>query len=74
MWGVFKPGGAFELSHGKDTINDVAKFAENSVKAQNVWALSAEKILSILKRQNGKLILENSVIALLFVFILQMKN
>ncbi|XP_043277162.1 dnaJ homolog subfamily C member 10-like [Venturia canescens] len=53
MWGVFKPGGAFELSHGKDTINDIAKFAENSVKAHNVWALSAEKILSILKRQNG---------------------
>ncbi|XP_014294871.1 dnaJ homolog subfamily C member 10 [Microplitis demolitor] len=54
MWGVIKPGGAFELSHGKSTINDVAKFAENSIKAQNVAALSADKIISILKRQNGK--------------------
>ncbi|KAG8038769.1 hypothetical protein G9C98_000324, partial [Cotesia typhae] len=54
MWGVLKPGGAFELSHGKTTLNDVAKFAENSIKAQNVAALSAEKIISILKRKNGK--------------------
>lgn len=54
MWGVLKPGGAFELSHGKSTINDVAKFAENSIKAPNVWALSADKILSILRRQSGE--------------------
>lgn len=53
MWGVLKPGGAFELSHGKDTINEIAKFAENSIKAKNVWALSAEKIVSILNRQSG---------------------
>lgn len=53
MWGVLKPGGAFELSHGKDNINDIAKFAENSIKAKNVWALSADKILSILKRENN---------------------
>lgn len=53
MWGVLKPGGAFELSHGKDNINDIAKFAENSIKAKNVWALTADKILSILKRQNN---------------------
>lgn len=53
-WGVLKPGGAFELNHGKNTINDIARFAKNSVKAKNVWALSAEKILSILKRENGE--------------------
>ncbi|KAK0078935.1 hypothetical protein PV325_001923 [Microctonus aethiopoides] len=53
MWGVLKSGGAFELSHGKSTINDVAKFAENAIKAENVWALSGDKILSILKRQRG---------------------
>ncbi|XP_051160917.1 dnaJ homolog subfamily C member 10-like [Leptopilina boulardi] len=53
-WGVLKPGGgAFELNHGKNTINDIARFAKNSVKAKNVRALSAEKILSILKRENG---------------------
>ncbi|XP_011310847.1 dnaJ homolog subfamily C member 10-like [Fopius arisanus] len=51
MWGVLKPSGAFELNHGKEKINDIAKFAENSMKAQNVWALSASKILSILQRK-----------------------
>ncbi|XP_063981872.1 dnaJ homolog subfamily C member 10-like [Diachasmimorpha longicaudata] len=51
MWGVLKPSGAFELSHGKGKINDIAKFAENSIKAQNVWALSASKILAILERR-----------------------
>ena len=53
-WAVLKPGGAFELNHGKSTMNEIAKFAENSIKATNVWSLSADKILSILKRQNGK--------------------
>ncbi|XP_015119797.1 dnaJ homolog subfamily C member 10 [Diachasma alloeum] len=51
MWGVLKPSGAFELNHGKGNINDIAKFAENSIKAQNVWALSASKILAILQRK-----------------------
>ncbi|XP_066593940.1 dnaJ homolog subfamily C member 10-like [Prorops nasuta] len=53
MWGVLKPSGAIELNHGKSTLNDIAKFAENSIKAVNVWALSAEKVISILKRANG---------------------
>ncbi|OXU22293.1 hypothetical protein TSAR_009361 [Trichomalopsis sarcophagae] len=53
-WGVLKPGGAFELSHGKNTMNDVANFAKSSLKAQNVWALSAQKIHDILGRQNGE--------------------
>ena len=52
-WGVLKPGGAFELLHGKDKLNDIANFAKNSLKAQNVWALSAPQIHSILNKQNG---------------------
>ncbi|XP_014614550.1 PREDICTED: dnaJ homolog subfamily C member 10-like [Polistes canadensis] len=54
MWGVLKPGGAFELSHGKNTIHDIAKFTTSSIKANNLWALSADKVLSILQRNSGK--------------------
>ncbi|KAK2584979.1 hypothetical protein KPH14_008510 [Odynerus spinipes] len=54
MWGVLKPGGAFELSHGKNTLHDIAKFATISIKAKNVWTLSADKVLSILQRTSGK--------------------
>ncbi|XP_046833156.1 dnaJ homolog subfamily C member 10-like isoform X1 [Vespa crabro] len=54
MWGVLKSGGAFELSHGKNTIHDIAKFTTSSIKAENLWALSADKVLSILQRSNAK--------------------
>ncbi|XP_012286037.1 dnaJ homolog subfamily C member 10 [Orussus abietinus] len=53
QWGVLKPGGAFELTHGKSTMNHLAKFAEESIRAKNVWALSAEKILSIMQRTDS---------------------
>ncbi|XP_058802167.1 dnaJ homolog subfamily C member 10-like [Phymastichus coffea] len=53
-WGVLKPGGAFEISHGKNTMNDVANFAKNSLKAQNVWALSARQIHDILGKHTGE--------------------
>lgn len=53
MWGVLKPGGAFELHHGKNTNNDIIKFVQISAKATNVWALTAEKTLSILQRNSG---------------------
>ncbi|XP_029676566.1 dnaJ homolog subfamily C member 10-like [Formica exsecta] len=49
VWGMLKPGGAFELNHGKATNNDIIKFVQISVKTTNVWALSAEKALSILQ-------------------------
>jgi DnaJ family protein C protein 10 len=52
-WGVLKPGGAFEVNHGKNSMNDVTNFAKNSLKAQNVWALSPEKVHSILSKQSG---------------------
>ncbi|KAJ8674390.1 hypothetical protein QAD02_005652 [Eretmocerus hayati] len=53
-WGVLKPGGAFEKSHGKSTLNDIANFAKNSLKAQNVWALSADKIHSIMNKEDDE--------------------
>lgn len=53
MWVVFKPGGAFEVHHEKDTINNIIKFMEGSLKAKNVWALSAEEALSIMEKRNG---------------------
>lgn len=55
IWGVLKPGGAFELHHGKSTNNDIIKFVKISANATNVWALTAEEILSILQRNNGSL-------------------
>lgn len=55
IWGVLKPGGAFELHHGKNTNNDIIKFVRISAKATNVWALTAEETLSILQRKDGNL-------------------
>ncbi|XP_032668105.1 dnaJ homolog subfamily C member 10-like isoform X3 [Odontomachus brunneus] len=52
IWGVLKPGGAFELHHGKNTYNDISKFVRISAKATNVWALTAEETLSILQRKS----------------------
>lgn len=49
---MLKPGGAFELNHGKATNNDIIKFVQISVKTTNLWALSAEEALSILQ-DNG---------------------
>jgi len=56
IWGMLKPGGAFELDHGKNTNNDIMKFAQLSMKTTNVWALNAEEALSILQRDNGRYI------------------
>jgi len=53
MWGMLKPGGAFELHHGNNLNNDIIKFVQISVKTTNVWTLSAEEALSILQRKNG---------------------
>ncbi|XP_024893303.1 dnaJ homolog subfamily C member 10-like isoform X1 [Temnothorax curvispinosus] len=53
IWGMLKPGGAFELNHGKNINNDIIKFVQISVKATNVWALSAEETLSILQRNHA---------------------
>ena len=53
MWGIVKPGGAFELYHGKNTFNDIVKFLYSSIKAVNVWALTAEQVTSILEGKNG---------------------
>ncbi|XP_014477755.1 PREDICTED: dnaJ homolog subfamily C member 10-like isoform X2 [Dinoponera quadriceps] len=53
IWGVLKPGGAFELHHGKNTNNDIIKFVQISAKATNVRALTAVEILSILQRNSG---------------------
>lgn len=62
IWGVLKPGGAFELHHGKNTNNDITKFVKTSVRATNVWALTAKEILSILQRNSGNLTLIFSII------------
>jgi len=53
MWGILKPGGAFELHYGKNTYYDTLKFAISNVKVTNVWALSAEEVSAILQRNNG---------------------
>lgn len=53
VWGMLKPGGAFELHHGMDTDNDIVKFAQLGVKTTDVWALDAEEASSILRRDNG---------------------
>ena len=39
-WGVLKEGGAFELHHGRDTLNEVAAFARDGVRSTNFHALS----------------------------------
>lgn len=51
VWGMLKPGGAFELNHGKATNNDIIKFVQISIKTTNLWALSAEEALSILQNK-----------------------
>ncbi|XP_014238897.1 dnaJ homolog subfamily C member 10-like [Trichogramma pretiosum] len=48
LWGVLKPGGAFETSHGKSNLNEVANFAKSSMKATNLWDLSKDQIDSIM--------------------------
>lgn len=53
MWGMLKSKGAFELDHGKSTINNIIKFAQLGIKTTNVHALNAEESLSILQRDNG---------------------
>ncbi|KAG5348339.1 DJC10 protein, partial [Acromyrmex charruanus] len=53
IWGMLKPGGAFEFHHGSNLNNDIIKFMQISMKTTNVWALSAEEALSILQRSNG---------------------
>jgi len=53
MWGMLKPGGAFELHYGKNTYHDTLKFALTSMRITNVWTLSAEKVSAILQRNNG---------------------
>jgi len=53
MWGMLKPGGAFELHYGKNTYHDILKFALSSVKIRNVWALSAEEVSAIFQWNNG---------------------
>ncbi|EZA59003.1 DnaJ-like protein subfamily C member [Ooceraea biroi] len=53
IWGMLKPGGAFELDHGKSSNNDIIKFAQLSVKTTNVQALTLEEAVSILHRHNG---------------------
>ncbi|XP_076638706.1 dnaJ homolog subfamily C member 10-like [Colletes latitarsis] len=53
MWGVLKSSGAFELYHGKDTFYNIVKFVYSSMKAINVWALTAEEVTSILEGNNG---------------------
>jgi len=52
IWGMLKPGGAFEFHHGNNLNNDIIKFMQISMKTTNVWALSAEETLSILQRSN----------------------
>lgn len=39
-WGLLKPGGAFELHHGRDVLHEVADFARDGAKATNLHALS----------------------------------
>lgn len=53
VWGVLKPGGAFELHHGKDSVHHIASFASDSVKATNVHMLSVDEILSIMNNEKG---------------------
>ncbi|EGI66873.1 DnaJ-like protein subfamily C member 10 [Acromyrmex echinatior] len=53
IWGMLKPGGAFEFHHGSNLNNDIIKFMQISMKTTNVWALSTEEALSILQRSNG---------------------
>ncbi|XP_011266747.2 dnaJ homolog subfamily C member 10 [Camponotus floridanus] len=54
VWGMLKPGGAFELNHGKATNNDIIKFVQISIKTTNLWALSAEEALSILQNKENE--------------------
>ncbi|XP_046422638.1 dnaJ homolog subfamily C member 10-like isoform X1 [Neodiprion fabricii] len=51
VWGVLKPGGAFELHHGKDSVHDIASFATESIRATNVHMLSVDEILSIMNNK-----------------------
>ncbi|XP_012257998.2 dnaJ homolog subfamily C member 10-like [Athalia rosae] len=51
IWGVLKPGGAFELHHGKDSVHHIASFAIDSIKATNVHMLSVDEILSIMNNE-----------------------
>lgn len=52
-WGVLKEGGAFELHHGRDTLNEVAAFARDSVRSTNFHALSPADFQYI-QREGGK--------------------
>ncbi|KAL6256379.1 hypothetical protein P5V15_012493 [Pogonomyrmex californicus] len=50
MWGVIKPGGTFELNHGKNMKNDILKFTQFSMKATNFRTLFVEEASSILQK------------------------
>lgn len=54
IWGMLKPGGAFELNHEKVANSlDLTKFIQISVKTINVRALTAEEASLILQEDNS---------------------
>nr|XP_012150041.1 PREDICTED: dnaJ homolog subfamily C member 10-like isoform X1 [Megachile rotundata]XP_012150042.1 PREDICTED: dnaJ homolog subfamily C member 10-like isoform X1 [Megachile rotundata] len=53
MWGILKPGGAFEFYRGKDLFNDIVKFVYSSIKSLNVWTLNEKQVISIMEGKNA---------------------
>lgn len=49
VWAVLKVGGALELHHGRDVINDVAAFARDAARSINLHALSPDDFNEAIK-------------------------
>lgn len=50
MFAVLKPGGKFEVYHGRDSAHDVANFAKESSAAPNLHTLSAQEFPDVLHK------------------------
>lgn len=53
MFAVLKPGGKFEVYHGREIAHDVANFAKESSAAPNLHTLSAEDFPDVLHNFEG---------------------
>lgn len=57
MFAVLKPGGKFEVYHGRENAHDVANFAKESSAAPNLHTLSDEDFPGVLHNADGKVLL-----------------
>lgn len=52
VWAVLKVGGALELHHGRDVLNDVAAFGRDAARSINLHALSPDDFNEAIKEED----------------------